>query len=143
MGHQSPPSRGMTAFYQDYFQHAFAAADFSALWWQPLLKGIGRSQLELAGLQSRNAQAVLQWGRAFSASRTPMDLVTANIGLWKAFADNAGEAMPKISAALSQVGKPPAAFEAASMSAKISRDTLVIPGLDLEPVESRDYRHVA
>ncbi|MFN0218766.1 MAG: hypothetical protein ACKVP4_08145 [Hyphomicrobium sp.] len=143
MGQQSPLSGGSTSFYQDYFEQAFAAADACAFWWQPFMKGIGRSQLELATLQSRNAQSLLNWGRAVATSKSPSDIVTANIGLCQSVAGHISEALPRVSGALANVTHPPAAFELLPLPVKRGRDSLIIPGVDGDRQYAYDKRRVA
>lgn len=97
--------------YQDYFDAAFKAVDLAAVWWSPFLKGVGRSQLEIAGMQSKNARSMIAWGRAVATSRSPAEIVYANVALCESIFGHVGEALPRVSGALTQATQPPAAFE--------------------------------
>ena len=44
-----------TYSYYPVYQALFETADMASMFWQPLLKAVGRSQLELAALQARQA----------------------------------------------------------------------------------------
>ena len=140
MGYQSTGDGQFAArasAYQDYFEYTFAAADVASMWWQPWLKGVGRSHLELASMQSRNARAWLQWGRDLTMARSPVDLFAANIRLCETIRDHIGETIPKVSGALSQAAQPPAAFDLIAIPAPRRRDALEIRGLDDVDTEER------
>ncbi len=47
--------------------------------WQPFLNAIGRSQLEFASLQARQAQAVLHWAHQIVQPASPMHIDDANV----------------------------------------------------------------
>lgn len=123
----SPPSviaRG--PMYQGYFEMVFAAADITAMWWQPLLKGIGRTHLELSAMQSRNAQAALAWTRDVGAARGVGDLQAANVRFYETVSGHIGDAIPRVSGALTQAAVPPPAFELVEMPVRQRRDTLML-----------------
>mgnify|MGYP000002786836 CR=1 FL=1 len=122
--------RDTSSFYKDYFDMAFEAADMLSIWWQPFLKGVGRTHLELAGLQSRNAQAMLQWGRQVATARQPGDVITANLELTRAIASNCNDAMPRVSVALTKAAEPVAVFELLPLPIKRTRDSMIISGFD-------------
>jgi hypothetical protein len=84
----------------------FRAADVYAVWWQPVLKGLGRSQLEVAAAQSRSAQAWITWSRTVASARSPFDLVDANMALGRAFVDHWTQAAPRVSEALTAATEP-------------------------------------
>lgn len=122
MNYDTRQRHGASPF-QDYFEAAFKAADMASVWWSPFLKGLGRSQLEIAGMQSKNARAVMSWGRAVATSRSPADLVVANVVLCESVIGHFGEAFPRVSGALT----PPAAIELlSSQPPHRERDTLQI-----------------
>jgi hypothetical protein len=138
MKYERLPSSPSASHFQDYFETAFAGADLAASWWQPFLKGVGRSQLELASMQSRNAQAMLQWTRDVAGSRSFLDVISANAALCQALANHVGDAFPKVSGALSQATQPPPAFELLPLPVKRTRDSLVIADTEAQ-VAKHDY----
>ena len=62
-----------TSPYYSFFQVLFDAIDTTSFFWQPYLKAIGGSQLELAGLQARQAQAVVRWTHQVLRPSSPME----------------------------------------------------------------------
>lgn len=124
--------RDTTSFYKDYFEMAFEATDILSVWWQPFLKGVGRTHLELASLQSKNAQAMLQWGRQVATARQPGDVIAANLELNRAIASNCKDAMPRVSVALTKAAEPVTAFELLPLPVKRTRDAMIIPGFDTD-----------
>jgi hypothetical protein len=64
---------------QDYFQLVLDGADMFSSIWQPMLKSVGRWQLEVAGLGMKQGQAALQLSRDLSRCLTPGDIASANM----------------------------------------------------------------
>jgi hypothetical protein len=123
-----------TSPYFDYFQTMFQAADVYSGLWQPLLKGLGRSQLEFATLQARHGQALMQWGRQVAVPSGPFAVMEANLRYWDAVSRQFADFAPKLASAVNQATQPPAAFEVLAMPAKAkSHDTLVM--IDLQRAE--------
>ena len=67
---QSPRN---TSPYFSFYQTLFDTTHTTSFFWQPYLKAIGGSQLELAGLQARQAQAVLRWTHQMCRASSPAD----------------------------------------------------------------------
>ncbi len=118
--------RANTAMYKDFFELAFEATDLMSVWWQPVLKGLGRTHLELAGLQSRNLQAAMAWGRAVSTARQPDAVFRANAAFCSAVVAHYQDAVPRVSVALNTATEPVAGFQLLALPVKRSRDELVI-----------------
>jgi hypothetical protein len=78
----------------------FEAADMTSFFWQPVLKAVGGSQLELASLQARQAQAVMHWAHQILQPASPMDLLDANTRLWQTTIEHCAETMPYFAAAV-------------------------------------------
>lgn len=68
----------------DMFQLLCEGADLVSSVWQPLLKSVGRWNLEVAGLGVKQTQATLQLSRDLARCRTPGDVASANIRYWEA-----------------------------------------------------------
>jgi hypothetical protein len=94
-------SMGNTSIYYPFYQTLFEAVDTTSFFWQPILKAIGRSQLELAALQARQAEAMIQWTRDIMRPGSPMEILKANARLWTSFADHFAEAVPRVASAVS------------------------------------------
>lgn len=94
-------SMGNTSTYYPFYQMLFEAADTTSFFWQPILKAIGRSQLELAALQARQAEAMIQWTREIMRPGSPMEIVKANARLWTSLADHMAEAVPRMASVVS------------------------------------------
>lgn len=63
----------------DFYQAMFEGADLYMSFWQPMLKGIGRAQLEFAQLAAKSGQSTLQYMTHLSACRSPADVMSANL----------------------------------------------------------------
>jgi hypothetical protein len=120
-GHQSPN----TSVVYDFFNTAFEAADMAATFWQPMLKGVGRTQLELANLNARQGQAFMVWARAISSAPHPMSVMAANAQLFQSMTQGYADFAPRVAAAVSQATEPAAAFEILTLPARAkSRDRI-------------------
>lgn len=114
-----------TSPYYSFFQVLFDTIDTTSFFWQPYLKAIGGSQLELAGLQARQAQAVVRWTHQVLRPSSPMEIADANAQLWQAMIDNCVEAAPRVVAAASTATQSVAPI-VLPMPAKRPRDTLIL-----------------
>ncbi len=119
-----------TSPYQDYYQLMFEGADYVSAFWQPVFKGYGRGQLELAHLGAKQGQAVMQWGRTIAMAPSPAGIAAAYVQLWQAIADQYTESSCKLATAVTQAAQQTAAFEVLTLPVNRSRDTLVIQPLD-------------
>ena len=90
-----------TSPYYTFFQVLFDTIDTTAYYWQPLLRAMGSSQLEIAGLQARQAQAVVHWTHQMMRPASPMDIADANARLWQTMLGNCVDAAPRVAAAAS------------------------------------------
>ncbi|HVZ06187.1 hypothetical protein [Hyphomicrobium sp.] len=87
--------------YYSFFQTLFETIDTASLFWQPLLRAIGSSQLEVAGLQARQAQAMVHWTHELMRFGSPIDVAGANARLWQTMLGNCVDAAPRVAAAAS------------------------------------------
>ena len=114
-----------TSGYYPFFQNLFDAVDVASTFWQPLLKAFGRTQLELASLQTQQAQAVLHWTQRAMQPCAPTDLVNANAQLWLAMTERCMSALPRLVAAAATASGAVAPIML-PVPAKRRRDTLIL-----------------
>ncbi|MES1179866.1 MAG: hypothetical protein ABUL43_01590 [Hyphomicrobium sp.] len=91
---------GNTSLYYPFFQYAFEVADITSMFWQPMLKAMGRTQLEFASMQARQARAYVHWAHRMMQPTTPADFLSASTQLWTTVADQYVEAVPRVAAAM-------------------------------------------
>ncbi len=142
MNNLADPRAGNTFSYFQFYQSLFEAADATSFFWQPVLNAIGRSQLEFAGLQARQAQAVLHWAHQVVVPASPLAVINANAELWRTMTEQAMEAVPRFAAAVG------AATEAVVPSivpepVKRARDTLILLDREEEAEPAALERKVA
>jgi hypothetical protein len=114
-----------TSPYYSYFQILFETIDTTSFFWQPYLRAVGSSQLEVAGLQARQAQAFVRWAHQVMRPASPMDLAQANAQLWQAMLDNCAEAAPRVAAAANSVTRSTTSA-VLTLPVHQSRDTLIL-----------------
>ncbi len=136
---QSPRN---TSPYFSFYQTLFDTIDTTSFFWQPYLKAIGGSQLELAGLQARQAQAVLRWTRQMCRASSPADVAKLSTELWQTMIGNCTDAAPRMFAVASTATQSVAPI-VLPMPAKRSRDTLILLDREQAPTESYEQRKVA
>lgn len=117
-----------TYSYYPMYQALFETADMASMFWQPLLKAVGRSQLEMAGLQARQARAVMQWSQQILQPASPLDLINTHAQLWQTMTEQYVDVVPRVAAAVTTVTQSQTVL---AMPAKRSRDTLVL--IDRQP----------
>lgn len=88
-----------TLDYYHFFQSFFDAADVTSLFWQPILKSVGRTQLEFAGLQAKQGQAVLHWAQQMMQPHPLPDVIRLNAELWSALTGQYMSVLPRVAAA--------------------------------------------
>jgi hypothetical protein len=136
---QSPRN---TSPYFSFYQTLFDTIDTTSFFWQPYLKAIGGSQLELAGLQARQAQAVLRWTHQMCRASSPADAAKLSAELWQTMIGNCTEAGPRMFAVASTATQSVAPI-VLPMPAKRSRDTLILLDREQAPTERYEQRKVA
>ncbi|MBN9281202.1 MAG: hypothetical protein J0H37_02840 [Hyphomicrobium denitrificans] len=136
---QSPRN---TSPYFSFYQTLFDTIDTTSFFWQPYLKAIGGSQLELAGLQARQAQAVLRWTHQMCRASSPADAAKLSAELWQTMIGNCADAAPRMFAVASTATQSVAPI-VLPMPAKRSRDTLILLDREQAPTESYEQRKVA
>ncbi len=140
MSDEMSARRANTSFYKDIFQMAFETADVMSFWWQPLVKGVGRAQLEIAGLQAKNLQAAMNWSRAIATAREPDDLLRANVGFCQSVLSHCEEAAPRVSGAMTKAAEPVVGFQLLPLPIRRNRDEVFIGDADAADHVARSRR---
>src|SRR5947209_3346324 len=102
------PAGKNTLDYYHFFQSLFDAADATSSVWQPILKSVGRTQLEFAGMQARQGQAVLHWAQQMMQPRPLPDILKSNVELWSALMGQYMSVLPRVAAAAAASAVAPA-----------------------------------
>jgi hypothetical protein len=113
----------------DYFQMLFEGADIYSSLWQPMLKSVGRWQLEVAGLSVKQSQAVLAWSRDVTRCWTPADAVAANVRYLETVSSQYAQSSQRLAATVSRAVEAPALSEVVQLNVKRGHDVIELPGL--------------
>jgi len=111
----------------DFYQAMFDGADLYMSFWQPTLKGIGRTQLEFAQLAAKSGQSTLQWMTQLSTCRSPADVFNANLKYFETLTAYHRDSVEKLTAAMAKAAEPPPALNVLQIPARSSHDILVLP----------------
>jgi hypothetical protein len=130
--------RNPTQTYYDFFQTTFEAIDMTSSFWQPMLKAVGRAQMEMAGLQARQAQALVRWTHQVMRPMTPFDVFNASIQYWQTTAEQCTQTAPRVAEALGAASVAPIAFKPPT---ERTHDRLIL--LDRDERDSAPLRKVA
>ncbi|WP_045835040.1 hypothetical protein [Hyphomicrobium sp. 99] len=98
MAYQEGARTANTSLYYQFYQQAFEMVDTTSIFWQPFLKAAGRTQLEVASLQARQAQAFVYWAHRMMQPATPADVYSAHAELWTTIAGQYMETVPRVAA---------------------------------------------
>ena len=96
--------------------------DFMVKGFEPLMKGIGRWNLEAFGFASRRAQAWLEVPSRLGQCKTPLDVFNEQVRFWKAAAADYVEGSKRLVSAWSAVAAMPKLN-----STRQSRDYITFP----------------
>ena len=113
----------------DYFQMLFEGADLYSSLWQPMLKSVGRWQLEVAGLSVKQSQAALAWSRDVSRSWTPADAVAANVRYLETVSSQYALSSQRIAATVSRAVEAPVLSEVVPLPVRRGHDVIELPGM--------------
>lgn len=111
----------------DFYQSMFAGADQYMSYWQPMFKGFGRAQLEMAQLAAKTGQSTLSWAASLATCRNPVDVFNANVRYFEALAAHQRDSVEKLSAAMAKAAETPPAFATKNKPVRSSHDVLVLP----------------
>ncbi len=82
------------------FQMYFNGLEAFGQAYDPFLKGIARSQLEVMGFLNRRAQACMEAPARLSQCRTPQDLMNLQAGVWQSAYQDYAESMGRVTSAV-------------------------------------------
>lgn len=130
------------SMYFGFFQSIFDAVDMTSSFWQPMMKSVGRSHLELASLAARQGQAVVRWQHNVAAQQNPMGVLEANAQLWQDMVAEYTSFAPRMVAAVAQASRALPAFEVVPLPERKQHDCIVIEDFVFE-ADTRLERRVA
>jgi hypothetical protein len=136
MADEAGVSTNNTSLYYPLFQYIFEAVDTTSMFWQPAFKAIGRTQLEFASLQARQAQAFVRWSHRMMQLSSPADVLDANAQFWTTVTEQYIEAVPRVAAVVEAVTEAPSTV--LPLPPKQARDTLIL--LDREQTREMERR---
>jgi hypothetical protein len=125
-----------TSLYYPFFQNMFEMVDATSYAWQPVLKAIGRTQLEFASLQARQTRAWVRWTHQMTQPASPADFLNANAELWASLTQDYLDVAPRVAAAVETVAEA-VAPKVIQMAPSQRRDTLILLDRDDEPAQQR------
>jgi len=134
----TPPTS--TSLYYQFYQQAFEMVDATSFFWQPFLKAAGRTQLEVASLQARQAQAFVHWAHRMMQPATPVDVLNANAQFWATVTGQYIESVPRVAAAVEKAAEA-VAPKVLPLPPKQTRDGLIL--LDRQDSGKSAERRVA
>jgi len=91
---------------QSTFQMYFNGLEAFGQAYDPVLKGLARSQLEVMGFLNRRAQAYMEAPARLSQCRTPQDFMNLQVGFWRSAYQDYSESVGRVTQALSALQLP-------------------------------------
>jgi len=88
------------------FQAYFSGLETLGQTYDPLMKGMARTQLELFGFANRRTQAYMQMPARLAQCRTPQDLVNAQFQFWRTAMADYTESLGRVTSALASCAPP-------------------------------------
>lgn len=88
------------------FQMYFGGLEAIGQAYDPFLKGLARTQLEMLGFFNRRAQAYMQIPARAAQCRTPQDLMNVQAQFWRSAYEDYTESVGRVTNALAAVGLP-------------------------------------
>ena len=126
----------------DAFLVLFEATDIVSLFWQPMLKGVGRWQLELAQAGAKQSRAAIEFGQRMTRVTNPIDVVNAQVAYWQQIGQVYSDANQNITQAIVRAAEPPAGIEIFPAQKKHPHDTMRLEDL-AAPRNHEEHRKVA
>ena len=126
----------------DAFLLMFETTDMVSLFWQPLLKGVGRWQLELVQVGSKQSRAAMEFGQRLARVTNPIDVINAQVHFWKQIGDVYTDANQNITQAITRAAEPPAGIEIFPAQKKRPHDTMRLQDV-AAPRDFEEQRKVA
>lgn len=107
------------------FQMYFGGLEAIGQAYDPFLKSVARTQLEVLGFLNRRAQAYMQIPARAAQCRTPQDLLNAGAQFWRTAYEDYTESVGRVTNALAAVSLPN--FAAISEEALNAHDYIAFP----------------
>lgn len=123
--------------YHDFFQIFFESADIVSAFWQPVMKSIGRQQLELANLSARQGQSMLQFVRNVSTAPSPAGVATATQHFWQSMADEYVQSTRKLASVVTDAAHQSATSEVLALPVLRRRDVMSVYPADSQAMDER------
>jgi len=107
--------------------------------YDPFLKGVARTQLEMLGFFNRRAQAYMQVPARLAYCRTPQDLLYAQMQFWRSAYEDYTESAGRMTRALASAGVPNVAG-LVSEEARTAHDYIAFPEPNVPEEAPRQHR---
>jgi hypothetical protein len=117
------------------FQFLFGGLDVLGQAYDPFLKGVARTQLEMMGFFNRRAQAYMQLPAHLAQCRTPQDVVNAQVQFWRGAYEDYTDSAGRVTSALAACTLPNLA-SLVSEEVKNAHDYIAFPDTK-EPTSGR------
>ncbi|WP_072369210.1 phasin family protein [Hyphomicrobium sp. NDB2Meth4] len=127
---------------QSAFQFYFGGLDAFGHAYDPLLKGVARTQLEMLGFLNRRAQAYMQIPARVAQCRTPQDLINAQVQFWQAAYQDYTESAGRVTNAMAACSLPNLAAMV-SEDVRNARDYIAFPDTPEPAAPSRSRERKA
>jgi len=88
------------------FQMYFSGLEAFGQAYDPFLKGIARTQLEVMGFLNRRTRAYMETPARLSQCRTPQDVMNLQVGFWRAAYQDYTESMGRVANAMASLTVP-------------------------------------
>lgn len=88
------------------FQFLFGGLDALGQVYDPFVKGMARTQLEVLGFFNRRAQAYMQIPARLAQCRTPQDVANAQVQFWRAAYEDYTDSAGRVANALAACSLP-------------------------------------
>ena len=126
----------------DAYHLMLEATDMASLYWQPLFKGVGRWQLELAQAGAKQSRAAIELGQRMTRVTNPIDVVNAHVAYWQQIGQVYSDANHNITQAIVRAAEPPAGIEILPVQKKRPHDTMQLEDVTA-PRNYEEHRKVA
>lgn len=105
--HSNTPKSAAFSPSHEYAHMLFEGADMVSSFWQPLLKSVGRWQLEVSGLGMKHGQAALKLSHELARAFSPSDVYAAHVRYWEAVSSQVNQSQQRIAAATVRAAEAP------------------------------------
>jgi len=139
VAHASKPDAAAKSTAHSAFQMYFGGLEVLGQAYDPFVKSVARTQIEMLGFFNRRAQAYMQMPGRLAYCRTPQDLLTAQVQFWRSAYEDYAESTARVTRALTSLGTPNVA-ELASEGAQAAHDYIAFPEPNVPEEAPRQQR---